>query len=768
MSGYVLSVLLLTGTCVCKAQQMYSDAAWERVGPGGGGATFIPTFSYLDANEFLLRCDMTGTYHSMDGGDSYWQLNSPNGAQSFAFAAWNRNMIYLGSSALYRTLDRGRRWEQVYPNADQVLGKTYMGDHAEQRIAVRKNVPYWPPGQTINSIRLDPDDTKSIYFTADHSLFFSHDEGGTWTTKDLRSPLRYLFLHQASVYIFSADSIYVQNNNSGKIKASALPAAMTPVTGFAAGRIKGTEETILYALHGGNAIWVSHDLGKTWTRSNGFPPKAEATRIACSEFDAASAYVLVDRLEESAARVWYGVWKTGDGGGHWDWVWKAGGGTARYGIPDGQNPANLRDGWAGRAFGKEWVEMMDLGVSPYDGNIAIATDWYRVMKTIDGGKTWKAIYSHDYADGRAASTGLDVTTTYGVHFDPSDHDHIAMSCTDIGFHHSFDGGKTWMRSVTGVPAGWVNTCYWVTFDPAVNGKLWSVWSGIHDLPRGKMTRDPQWKTHCSGGVCVSTDGGRTWTPQVNGMDLNSSTTCIALDGRTPAGHRTLYVTAYNKGVFKSVDDGKTWVLKNNGIDGNTCAFRIVLAGNGDLYLVTCPNPVFGAATDSLRYWSGAVYKSTDGADSWSKLDLGDARFPSGVAVDPSNPQRVYVACWADIQLSDLFGGAATRAAGGDRYLPMSGGIFLSEDGGRSWASVFDKKNYVYDVTVDAHHPGRVYCNTFTGAAWRSDDYGRSWRKIEGYDFHWGHRVIVDEYDPDKVYLTTYGSGVWHGYPRTPI
>ena len=71
---------------------------------------------------------------------------------------------------------------------------------------------------------------------------------------------------------------------------------------------------------------------------------------------------------------------------------------------------------------------------------------------------------------------------------------------------------------------------------------------------------------------------------------------------------------------------------------------------------------------------------------------------------------------------------------------------------------------MYDVTVDATHPGRLYCNTFDQGAYRSVDYGKSWSKIKGYDFHWGHRVIVDENNTEKVYLITYGSSVWHGKP----
>ena len=90
---------------------------------------------------------------------------------------------------------------------------------------------------------------------------------------------------------------------------------------------------------------------------------------------------------------------------------------------------------------------------------------------------------------------------------------------------------------------------------------------------------------------------------------------------------------------------------------------------------------------------------------------------------------------------------------------------MSEDGGNSWKPVFDTAAYVYDVTIDSRHPGRVYCNTFNHAAYRSDDYGKSWKKLNGYDFHWGHRVIPDMYNAEKVFLTTFGSSVWYGKPE---
>jgi photosystem II stability/assembly factor-like uncharacterized protein len=107
-----------------------------------------------------------------------------------------------------------------------------------------------------------------------------------------------------------------------------------------------------------------------------------------------------------------------------------------------------------------------------------------------------------------------------------------------------------------------------------------------------------------------------------------------------------------------------------------------------------------------------------------------------------------------------------RATGQNEIIRMPGGIFMSEDGGDTWKSIFDKKQYVYDVTCDPYHKGRLYCNTFNQAAYRSDDYGKSWKRVKGYDFHWGQRIIIDENDHEKIYITTFGSSVWHGVPVT--
>src|SRR5687768_2728967 len=87
---------------------------WEKLGPGGGGSTFIPTFSYETPQNFLVRCDMTGSYITNDGGISYQQVNFPNGASAYAFDPGDANSIWIGSTTLNHSTDGGKTWELVF------------------------------------------------------------------------------------------------------------------------------------------------------------------------------------------------------------------------------------------------------------------------------------------------------------------------------------------------------------------------------------------------------------------------------------------------------------------------------------------------------------------------------------------------------------------------------------------------------------------------------------------------------------------------------
>jgi photosystem II stability/assembly factor-like uncharacterized protein len=276
------------------------------------------------------------------------------------------------------------------------------------------------------------------------------------------------------------------------------------------------------------------------------------------------------------------------------------------------------------------------------------------------------------------------------------------------------------------------------FDPTVRGRVWAVMSGVHDLPRPKMWRHRSPETY-DGGVVRSDDGGRTWRVQNTGMPETAATHIL----RDPGG--TLYVTGFGRGVFRSTDGGESWALRNEGIEGpHPLAWRLARDTKGALYLVVArrsDDGTFGNSGD------GALYRSTDGAERWTRLPLPKGvNGPSGLAIDPREPGRLYLAAW----------GRSTPQGAED------GGIYLSTDAGATWRRVLAQDQHVYDVTIDPHDPRVLYAAGFEAAAWRSSDRGLTWRRIPGFDFKWAHRVIVDPRDPSRIFITTFGGSVWHG------
>jgi photosystem II stability/assembly factor-like uncharacterized protein len=247
-----------------------------------------------------------------------------------------------------------------------------------------------------------------------------------------------------------------------------------------------------------------------------------------------------------------------------------------------------------------------------------------------------------------------------------------------------------------------------------------------------------------GGVCLSEDGGKTWRKSNSGMQ-ETAATHIVLDTTSPVDARVLYVAGFGRGVYKSIDGGKTWRLKNQGIaERQPFAWRLALGSDGTLYVVIARRSEDGSIGNS---GDGALYRSKDGAEHWERVQLPQGvNGPNGLAIDPKSAERLYLAAWA-------------RASGthGD-----GGGIFLSEDAGRSWRQVFDRDRHVYDVTLDPNAPNIVYAAGFESSAWRSTDRGEHWSRIPGFNFKWSYRVIPDPRDHSKVYVSTFGGSLWHG------
>ena len=707
-----------------------SNTHWQVIGPGGGGALFLPTISPSDPKRILVACDMTGNYISDDGGESWRMFNLRGQVRFFAFDPHDANVIYAQTIGLWRSTDDAHTWQLIYPDPKILTGASMANDHAGETLLTSG-----PPTGQVTALAIDPSNSKILYagFREGESfrLQISSDWGKTWRPAAAApGPIHTLYVdHRSNVYAAGDNFLLVRANDAWQ--AHTVPQGLTAL----AASFPQSGNAVLYAATS-NALFLSDDDARTW-KPLSLPGPAKIRTIAASPTNPEIAYVSYSDLDTgilSFGKKYFGVARTADRGRTWDLVWK-----------ESTEPTpNLHDSWISPLFGPGWAENpLGLAVAAADSNFVYSTDFGRVLRTTDGGKNWNAIYSTRLPDGSFTGRGLEATTNYGVHFDPFDPKRMFVSYTDIGLFRSENGGASWMSATKGVPSAWRNTTYWMVFDPVVRGRAWAVMSKVHDLPRPKMWQHRQPSTY-DGGIVLSNDGGRTWQVSGTGMPPGAAT-FILLDPASPKDARVLYVTALGRGVYKSSDGGRSWSLKKNGIDGDEpLAWRITRDVSGALYLIVARRSDDGSVGNS---GDGALYKSTDGAEHWIRVTLpSDVNGPNGLAADPRDANHLLLAAW----------GRSTPPQA------QGGGIYSSFDGGKTWRNVLAKDQHIYDVTVDDRNPRLMYAAGFESSAWRSDDAGASWQRIRGYNFKWGHRVTPDPADPHNIYINTYGGGVWHG------
>ena len=738
VSATLGAILPLVAQGTTQAQSAPSRVRASRpytvIGPGGGGAMFNPTISPHNPAEVLVSCDMTGAYISHDGGHSWRMFNLRGAIQLFAFDPVQPHVIYAANHALWRSNDDGESWNLLWPKPTTIRGVHMNSDHAEENILAAPD----PIGEIV-SLAIDPQNSHRLYAGTNNqkkpALFSSTDDGRTWKKEtDLPDTPHHIWIDpnstRASRTLYVAGKQWVTVRQQGHWRPRPTPgeASFTDISvGFA------SPTTATFYATSGTQIFVSHDAATTWTSSPLPGSGAEIRAVATSRNHPQIAYASYSQLQLDG-RKWLGVARTSDAGVHWQLVWKE----------DTTVAPNVHDAWIAQQFGPDWGENpLALVVADQDPKLVYGTDLGRTMVTTDGGGNWQAGYSTKNARGAWTSTGLDVTNSYGYLVDPFDSNRRFIPTTDVGLFRSEDKGLSWTRSLLGVPEDWSNTTYWLVFDPEVRNKMWAVMSGTHDLPRPKMWRKTSTDTY-QGGVCVSIDGGRTWKPSSEGM-TQTAPTHILIDPTSPKNHRTLWVAAMGRGVYKSTDDGSTWTLKNSGItQRDPLAWRLTRGVNGTLYLVVArrsEDGSIGTASD------GALYQSKDGADSWTPVALpAGTNGPNGIAIDPQDFRRLYLAAWG-------------RATPGKS---IGGGIFVSADAGATWQPGLTRDQHVYDVTIDPHNPSILYAAGFESSAWRSVDRGNHWIRIPGFNFKWAQRVVPDLDDPNMIFITTFGGGVWHG------
>ena len=110
-----------------------------------------------------------------------------------------------------------------------------------------------------------------------------------------------------------------------------------------------------------------------------------------------------------------------------------------------------------------------------------------------------------------------------------------------------------------------------------------------------------------------------------------------------AGHRshpyTFYMAQVNGGVWKTTDAGRTWMPIFDDQPTGSIGTIVIAPSN--------PNTVYVGSGEGLHRpdlsTGDGVYKSTDAGKTWANVGLRDAQQIPSIAVDPQNPDRLFVA-----------------------------------------------------------------------------------------------------------------------------
>jgi len=274
---------------------------------------------------------------------------------------------------------------------------------------------------------------------------------------------------------------------------------------------------------------------------------------------------------------------------------------------------------------------------------------------------------------------------------------------------------------------------------------------VHAFAVDPTDRKKYYVAVASGGVWKTVNGGTTWTPVFDG-EGSYSIGAIALDPKNPA---TVWVgtgesnsqrsVGYGDGVYRSDDGGKSW--KNMGLKTSEHIGRIAIDPRDS-------NIVFVAAQGPL--WSGGgergLYRTTDGGKTWKAVIPGTENTgATDVVIDPANPDIMFAATWQRRRhFFTLIDGGPESAIykstdGGSTWTKIRSGL-PQGDLGRIGLAVSPADANVAYATVEA--------SGIASGIFRSSDRGATWERMSpniAQGMYYG-QITADPKDVDRIYI----------------
>lgn len=266
---------------------------------------------------------------------------------------------------------------------------------------------------------------------------------------------------------------------------------------------------------------------------------------------------------------------------------------------------------------------------------------------------------------------------------------------------------------------------------------------------------PLWNASPERGLYKTADGGETWRAV---LQVDDTTGCcdVLLD---PSNPDTVYAAMYTRirrawsytsgseagGVFKSTDGGATWTKLTDGLPSRTERIGLAIHEADPRILVAMvasDEGGWGAEPFDNFSRSGGVFRTENGGQTWERVSPLTPRafYFSRIAIDPEDPDRVYLPGWT---------------------------IFTSDDGGRTFKESTNRKPHVdyHAFVINPDDPSHLLAGS-DGGVYQSFDRGATWQFINTVAVGQFYNISVDLGDPYRIAGGLQDNGTWMGANRT--
>ena len=404
-----------------------------------------------------------------------------------------RNTIYLGGNlSSAKSTDGGGTWT--------LLSNWFYG-----QVILTNGQPGLIPyvHADFHAAALSTVGTPALMFGSDGGLFFSTDDGATWSSDKNNGLQTFLFYSLISTPGFPSEVFGGSQDNGTRVRKGNTTIYNQPVggdgfgTGWSQANTNTSVATSEFNSNNFNPTNQVPDLEEKFFFS---PPPLNNDSVFFTPIETPTAKA------DPSGKVFFTssgtlIDVTTDGG----WTWSVIGQVGFGGIPP---TVSLRS--AAHAVGVSPIDLLHVGVIAGAGHVEI---------TSNGGSTWTDRNLNTLVTGfqsfTESITWADNQTIYVTSVTPRP--------GAVRVAKSTDGGATWARADSGLP----------------------------DVPTDRVVVDPKDSTHntllaaSDLGVFRSTDGGATWTPYGSGLP-----NVRVADIYVPSDGSFVRVGTYGRGIWE--------------------------------------------------------------------------------------------------------------------------------------------------------------------------------------------------------------------------